>query len=157
MTDAQSTQHKRQQLLDESRAAHEQLVALIAPLDDDAMTRPIGGGEWSVKDHLAHITWWEQRIIRTLRDGAPDLAETLGAVDISDTDQINAAIFAANRDRPLADVRGAFDASYQEMLTLIETLPDETFVERYDWLNGNAGGHYDEHLQMLRGWLADRA
>jgi len=157
MTDAQSTHDMRQRLLDESRTAHEQLVALLAPLGDDSMTRPIGGGEWSVKDHLAHITWWEQRIIRTLRDGAPDLVEMLPNVDINDTDQINAAIFAANRDLPLAEVRAAFDASYQEMLRLIETLPDETVVKHYDWLNGNAGGHYDEHLQMLRGWLANEA
>ena len=157
MTDAQSTHDRRQKLLAESRAAHEQLVALLAPLGDDAMTHPIGGGEWSVKDHLAHMTWWEQRIIRTLRDGAPDLAETLPNVDITDTDQINAAIFAANRDRPLADVRAAFDASYEEMLTLIETLPDDTVVKRYDWLDGNAGGHYAEHLRMLRTQLAGEA
>lgn len=154
---ANDQQHIRDDLLRRSRESHAQLEALLAPLSDADLTRPGVTDDWSVKDHLAHITWWEQRIIRGLRDNAPDLLETLPNVDPTDTDAINAAVFAANHNHPLAEVRSAFAVSYQEMLTLIETLPDDVFTERYDWLDGNAASHYDEHIQMFRAWLARKS
>jgi hypothetical protein len=83
--------------------------------------------------------------------GAPD---PIGAIPGDETteDRVNAYVFAANRDRPLAEVRAAFDASYHEMLQLIQTLPDDVLAARYDWISGNAADHYDEHLRMFQAW-----
>src|SRR5436190_22784184 len=45
--------------LEEGRA---ELLTLLARLSDEAMTRPatIGGGDWSAKDLLGHIAFWEE-------------------------------------------------------------------------------------------------
>jgi hypothetical protein len=101
-------------------------------------------------ENLAHLTWWEQRVIRML-GGAPDPIDAIPGGEKSE-DDINAYVYAQNRDRPLAEVRAAFDTSYQEMLQLIATVPDDVFTEKHGWIGGNAGDHYDEHLRMLRAW-----
>ncbi len=146
-------QQQRADLLRRSRDEHERLEAILATLGDEQMTTPGVAGEWTVKDHLAHITWWEQRVIRVLGHGEPDPLDAMPIEDKS-TDGINADVYAQNRDRSLADVRASFDDSYQQMLRLIETVPDEVFADqRRDWISGNADGHYEEHRRMFEAWL----
>ena len=67
-------------------------------------------------------------------------------------DTINAHVHAQNQQRSLADVRAAFDRSYQEMMDLIATAPDDVLSAKYAWINSNAADHYDEHLRMLQVW-----
>jgi hypothetical protein len=49
--------------LEEGNAA---LAALFGHLSPAEMTRPatIGGGEWSAKDLLAHVAFWEELLLR---------------------------------------------------------------------------------------------
>lgn len=44
------------------------LARLLDRLDAEAMTRPatIGGGDWSAKDLLSHIAYWEELAVDTL-------------------------------------------------------------------------------------------
>lgn len=149
-TDTADVQRRRDDLLRRSREAHAQLEALLATIPEEEQTQPGVTGDWSVKDHLAHLTWWEQRVIRML-GGAPDPIDAIPGEEKSE-DDINAYVQAQNRDRPLAEVRAAFDASYQEMLQLIATVPDDVFTAKHDWISGNADSHYDEHLRMLQAW-----
>jgi hypothetical protein len=96
------------------------------------------------------VTSWERRVIRVL-GGAPDPIDAIPG-GAKTEDDVNAYVFAANHERPLADVRAAFDGSYQEMLRLIETVPDGVLADQYDWISGNAAEHYDEHLRTLLAW-----
>src|SRR5207245_7846791 len=53
--------------LEEGNAA---LQELCARLSADEMVRPatIGGGQWSAKDLLAHVAFWEELAAQTLAD-----------------------------------------------------------------------------------------
>jgi hypothetical protein len=150
MADGEQQEKSRERLLLNSREQHAALEAQLAGLSADEMMRPGVTDDWSVKDHLAHLTWWEQRVIRTL-GGAPDPIDAIPGEDKSE-DNVNAFVREANRDRPLAEVRADFDTSFAEMLTLIETVPDDVLAAKYDWISGNADYHYDEHARMLRAW-----
>jgi hypothetical protein len=150
MTDAQETRTRRDQLLRSTREAHTRLEELLAGLSEEEQTHPGVTDDWSVKDHLAHLTWWEQRVIRMLAGDPDPIAVIPGGADGEDA--INAYVFAQNRDRSLADVRAAFDTSYQQMFHLIASVPDDVFDARHDWISGNADSHYDEHLRMLQSW-----
>jgi hypothetical protein len=151
MTEA-SIQEQRGDLLHRAQREHERLVAIVDALPAERLTTPGVTDEWSVKDHLAHLTWWEQRVIRVL-GGARDPIDLI-PIEEKDADTVNASVFAQNKGHSLEDVRAAFDASYQEMLRLIQTVPDEVFVEQQDWISGNSDYHYAEHAQMLEAWLA---
>lgn len=142
-------------ILNQIRAAHEPLVALLAPLDEARMTESGVNGEWSVKDVLAHVTWWEQHLLRRLRTGHDDL-DVAGADPATATDRTNAEVFAANRDRPLAGVRADFEASYREVLATIEAMPDDELApdEVYEAIGWDTFRHYPAHTAMLAAWLA---
>ena len=147
----------REGLLARTREQHARLMALLAPLPDDDLTRPgvTQPDNWSVKDHLAHLTWWSDRMIDMV-GGAPDPIEALPTADESE-DAVNAAVYALNRDRSLAGVRAAFDAGHERLLRFIETVPDEALARRYGFISGNADGHYDEHARMVEAWRAREA
>jgi hypothetical protein len=132
----QSTvQQRRSDLLQRSRETHGQLEALLRDLSDEEMTRPSVTDDWSVKDHLVHLTWWEQRVILML-SGATD---PIGAIPNGQEgdDTINAHVHKQNQQRSLEDVRAAFDRSYQEMMDLIATTPDDVLGAKYAWISSN--------------------
>jgi hypothetical protein len=143
-------QQRRIDLLQRSREAHRQLEALLNDLSDEEMARPGVTDDWSVKDHLVHLTWWEQRVILMLSGAADPIDAIPNGQDGDDT--INAHVYGQNQQRSLGDVRAAFDRSYQEMLDLIATAPDDVLSAKYAWINSNAADHYDEHLRMLQAW-----
>src|SRR5689334_5116519 len=149
-TDTSDVQQRRDDLLRRAREEHTKLEEVLATFSDEEQTRPGVTSDWSVKDHLAHLTWWEQRVIRML-GGAPDPIDAMPGENKSE-DDINAYVFAQNHARSLADVRASFDASYQEMLNLIETAPDDVFTKYHDWISGNSDYHYDEHRRMFEAW-----
>ena len=152
MTSPHDDDETREGLLARTREQHARLMALLAPLSDEELSQPgvTQPDNWSVKDHLAHLTWWSSRMIDVV-GGAPDPIEALPIADKSE-DSINATVYALNRDRSLADVRAAFDAGHERLLRFIATIPDEALARRYGFISGNADGHYDEHARMVEAW-----
>lgn len=93
------------------------------------------------------------RTKRAKRRARADPVEALPTADKSE-DGFNAAVYALNRDRALADVRGAFDAGHERLLRFVEAVSDEALARRYGFISGNADGHYDEHARMVEAWQA---
>lgn len=152
MADPNDQQHSREELLRSTREQHDRLAAQIAALTDEQLTQPGVTDDWSVKDHLAHLTWWARRVIDML-GGAPDPIGELGLSEPSE-DEINAQVRERSRKRSLTDVRADFEASYQDMLRLITTVSEESLASRYGWMSGNADSHYAEHAAMFEVWRA---
>lgn len=154
MSDETNIPALREDLAQRGREAHQQLEALLASLTEQQMTQPGVAGDWSVKDHLAHLTWWGRRVITVLNGGADPLDAMPGGE--KSEDEINANVYAANRDRPLADVRADFETTHRDMQQLIASVPDETLAKREGWISGNSDYHYNEHMAMFRAWLANQ-
>ncbi len=112
-------------------AAHERLLRAIAPLSPAQMVAPVlGADSWSVKDVLAHLEFWDRRLLHAIQPEAwPEAwwaAGPAGAADgahvrllpppIADIpypdgwlEAVNTRIYTRNKDRDLDDVRAAFD------------------------------------------------
>lgn len=140
-------------IVEPMRAEHARLEAMLASIPDAQIIQPGTFGEWSVKDMLAHITFWEQRLIAYI-NGARESLIRPGEDTQAGIDRVNAEVLAANRDRPLAEVRAAFDSSYQQVLRLAESLSAEdlTNEEMYGLFAGDTFEHYREHRAMLEQW-----
>ena len=152
------TQSQRTDLLRRCHEAHGQLEEVLSTLTDEEMQWPAFPPGWSVKDHLAHLTWWEQHVLQMLA-GQPDPTEAISGDSADQETQltlVNDWVFTHNHERPLSEVRAAFDVSYQELLQMIVSLPEETLAERSEWISSDADHHYLEHLRMLRSWLDQR-
>ncbi len=132
------------------RTEHAHLEALLAGFSDEDFVQPERFGAWSVKDMLAHITFWEQRLIAYF-NGAKESLVQPDEDEQAAINRINAEVLAANRDRPLAEVRAAFDDSYWQALALAESLSAEDLADEvlYNLLAGDTFEHYREHIEML--------
>jgi hypothetical protein len=156
------------QLLERITRSRSELDATIAPLSEAQMAALGAEGELSVKDLLAHVSWWERRTLRVLEYAArgeqpPKLAaEGEGEAGV---DRVNAETFRANRDRSLADVRAEYTRSGRDLLVALEgysefDLFDENGFTRilgYPALYLIAGDtymHYPDHVASIRNWLA---
>jgi uncharacterized damage-inducible protein DinB len=146
---------RKSDILEQISATHLLLEAHLSALSDSQMMRPGINGEWAVKDLLAHITWWEQHLLRRLRAGRDDVYRE-GMSMQAVTDQANDEIFAANRSRSLADILEEFQVSYQQVLAAVEALSEEDVAqaEIYDAIAWDTFQHYPEHTAMLRSWIA---
>src|SRR3972149_1809130 len=95
--------------------------SLLAQIDEARMTEPGVVGEWSVKDMIAHITWFEREMVGVLR------ARALVGSDLWNLphDERNAAIFERNRHRPLSDVLAEAQQVFPQLVELVQSLDDQ--------------------------------
>jgi len=136
-------------LLGLMRTEHSQLEALLNSLSEEQMLRPDVVGTWSVKDVLAHLTWWEQAMISEIVHGV-ELDPGLNGEPWS-TERANALMVEAKRGTPLADILAAFHDSYRQVLQVVEHLDEAELAneEFYTHLANNTCNHYAEHRQMI--------
>ena len=150
--------------LKQGRAEWDTLMAEVTHLDEARMLEPGAAGHWSVKDVIAHIAWGEREMIGVIRDHA--LAGS-PLWQVSQTER-NEAVYQQNRDRPLAEVIADERDAYGQVLTAVSNLEDADFTDasRYaqmppEWgpwqvFAGNTYEHYEEHIPLLRDWLAQQ-
>lgn len=152
------------ELLNSITSGRAEWDSLVARLDDARLVQPGAVGEWSVKDLIAHLAWTERETAGLLESRA---------VVGSDwwylpLDERNARIYAANRDRPLDEVRREARQVFERLVALIEGLSQEELDDstRLGWppewipwqvLARNTFMHYRAHLPELRAWVEQSA
>ena len=142
--------------------------ALLTEVGAARMEQPGVEGGWSVKELIAHLTFYERRVVegaqRVLATGQftrPD--DELAAMTM---DERNAVIAAQARARLVADVLAEADQVFAHLRTLIARAPQDLLndprrlgtPEDEDiapWMRvaNNSYGHYRQHEQAIRAWL----
>ena len=90
---------------------HLRIKQLVEGLSEEQMTSPatIGGGDWSAKDLLAHITIWEEEAIDTVADirrGQEPRIERYFREGDAGVDRFNQESMAAVRQLSIGEVIG---------------------------------------------------
>ena len=158
----------KKQLLAEMQSEQAAWLALLDEIGEENMTQPEAASGWSIKDIVAHITGWRRRTVLRFRaafDPTVDMTPSWPAeLDEDDeVDEINAWIYKANRDRPLADVLNDSREVFQQLVAEVSALSDEQLndPQRFPWLEGERltgafifGHFHQEHEPDMRAWLA---
>jgi hypothetical protein len=154
------------QLIDVMRIARSNWEALLAEAGEARLTEPGVEGNWSLKDIIAHITYfetWAADNVMAFRTGAPRPQPEYTGLDV---DEENARIYERLRAKPLAEVLQESQASFQRSLEAVQGLRDEdlydpkfTRVPDADWtafdlIEGDIFEHYNDHSTSVRAWLA---
>ena len=98
--------------------AHREVHALLAGISLDELEEPatIGGGEWSAKDLVGHLTTWEEIALTSIdewRAGErPQIEETFAA---DATDERNADEVARRSVEPAAELLSRFDEVHAQL------------------------------------------
>jgi hypothetical protein len=138
-----TTKHALLETMETERNALEQLLAELSP---EEMRAPGIVGEWSVKDVLAHLLEWEQRVLRWHAAGLKGKVPVIPSEEFNwaQLPQLNQQIFEKHRDRPLADIQKEFKSSYKKIQKTIQGLSEEDLFTRgrYSWTRNNTLGAY---------------
>lgn len=145
-------------LLHQAQASQNTFFAQVPAADLAATGTP---DFWAAKDHVAHMTFWRQRLALRLQA----LLENQPQPAAQDFEQMNPIIFEKNRHRPWADLLAESDQVYGELISLTERLSEEdlTTGNRFDWLPDGAplytsymGNCYEHTQNHLAQYLLDR-
>lgn len=109
------------------------LAPLFAALNDAQAVEPktIGGGEWSAKDLMGHLAFWEELAIEAIdawRDGRIPRAEAIFSGD--DVDAANAQNFSRTAAQSLDEVRARAAEAHERILALIASLSDDEWASK---------------------------
>jgi len=155
-------------LLELIRAEYAFVERTLAALTPDDMLIPDVQGWWSVKDTIAHLTAWLERVLMWFDQAGhgqnPDIPDK--GYDWKDIDKMNDACSARDKDLPLATVRSNFQRVHLEVCELVEALSERDLFE-WDWdgafyqapwrlITGNTYEHLHEHIVPIRQWIDQR-
>ncbi len=116
---------------------------------------------WSAKDHVAHMTFWRQRLVLRLQAIIQKEPQPTSA----NFEQLNPVIFEKQRYRSWSDLLSESDAAYAELIALTDQLTEEalTAFKRFDWTHEGAplysafmGNCYEHTQQHLAQYALDR-
>lgn len=109
---------------------------------------------WAAKDHVAHMTFWRQRLVLHLQA----LLRKVPQPKAEDFEQLNPLLFEQQRYRPWSDIIVESDQVYAELIAQAAQLSEEdlTAFNRFDWMReggplytsfmGNCYEHTQNHL-----------
>lgn len=139
--------------------------ALLAQVDSEHLEMPGVEGDWSVKDLVAHLTWYEQSIVEGARQvlgGGTFTRRRPAGVSL---DEQNARIASESQKRPASEVLAGADAVFADLLAIIAACPQDMLNDprrlglpddMLPWMGvaNNSYAHYRAHEPALRAWIA---
>lgn len=153
---------KKQDLLEKVRQGYEDFLGSIEGLGPEALLEPGANEDWSVKDIIAHISFWKAELIQVLfhaKQGTapPSLSQK------RDIDAMNARFYQESQARTVDQVLADYHGVSKQLVRRIEELGEGDFGDpkRFSWLRNAAleewvendsYGHEGEHAAQIRAW-----
>lgn len=152
---------ERREILQRLRAEHRRLSAALEQLTPAQVMQPDVVGYWSVKDVVSHLVFWNQFAVAEVNAAGSGKAHPHPP---GTGDEINAQAVAEHDGRDWGEVHSQFEQSCEQVITLVETLPDEAFepdnrIEQileetiHGALANNTYEHWPMHEAQIRMWM----
>jgi hypothetical protein len=142
-------------LLQKLERAWQSINQSIVGLTETQMLIPGVSGEWTVKDILAHISWWEEESLKHLPEILQGIRPPRYSVLYGGIDAFNAQMTELKRGLSLTEVRQQLDETHQRLVAYLQSLPDELFTTETRFLRRlrlDTYGHYPIHTQAIHAW-----
>lgn len=159
-----TTKPELMKLIAETRA---DLESAIGAVPADRREEPLPSG-WSVKDLLAHLTFWERSLLDRLEASAVggNVAELPYDID-ADVDAINARVFTQHSSQSWDVLHFDFEDVHRRMVEAVARLSDADLfdparaqaligVDAYsvcERVYAETAEHFVEHAVEIRAWL----
>ena len=143
------------------RADQEFWRRLAAEVGPSRYAEPGPMGDWSFGDMAGHLVGWRNRTIARLGALARDEPEPAAPwpADLEGDDRINDWIRDQHADRSPEQLVADYDASYDRLAEILESLPEEKLSVELPWIGEplveeDFTSHlHDEHVSVVRAWL----
>jgi hypothetical protein len=158
-----TTISSKEELLQAIHASRHELEKKFSKLTPSQMAWPGSMDHWSVKDILAHLVDWEQRLILWYQAGLRGENPETPAPGMTwrDLPKLNQQGYERHKDQPLDQVLEEFENSYRQVLSLVESMSEEEiFTEDVyawtgnspllTWIAANTYKHYNWAKRQIR-------
>ena len=147
-------------VLNPIRFRRSQWEQALASIPQERMAEP-AIGEWSIKDIVAHLTWYDREMANVLKARPVASSEWWNLP----REERNQRIFEQHRNQPLAEVLQEHDKAHRQLVEAIEKLGDEDLngpspiremrpgSKLWMMLEENTWFHYLLHTEALWAWL----
>jgi len=150
----------KQQLLQRLDRAWAAFQESYAGLSDAELMESGVTGVWSVRDIIAHVTWWEEEALAhlplILAGGKPPrYSVTHGGIDA-----FNAKMTEQRKHLSLAEVLARQDEVHHRLVAFVRGAPEEQTAGEARFrrrLRLDTYGHYPKHAAAIRAWRESRA
>ena len=147
-------------MIEKVEAAWSEFHGAYSGLSEDDLLIPGVCGAWSIRDLIAHVTWWDVEAIThlpiVLEGGTPPrYSVTYGGIDA-----FNAMKTEEKRGLSLTEVRREAEETHARLLAYLRGAPAERlqgnnrFTHR---LRLDTYGHYPIHTADIRNWRERRS
>ncbi len=151
-------------LIQTLRAERKQWQTLLTHVSEERMVQPGVAGEWSVKDIIAHVMWYERETVGVLQQRA-FVGSPLWNVSLEER---NAAMVAESRTYSLKEIQTQAQQVLEQLIQAIQELSEADLnnasslrdipPKLHDWLPwqviaSNSYEHYQQHIPSLQAWI----
>ena len=145
----------RQQLLGKIDRAWFDLADSYAGLSESRMLERGVTSGWSVRDVIAHVTWWEQEALKHLPAVAggvrpPRYSDLYGGIDA-----FNALMTEQRSALSLTDVLRDSTETHARLIDYLQNVPQELVATETPFrhrLRLDTYAHYSKHAKAIREW-----
>ena len=128
-------------------------------VSDAELMEPGVTGAWSVKDIIAHVTWWEEEALThlpfILTGGKPPRYSVMyGGIDA-----FNRKMTGLKQSLSLARVKRERDNTHHRLIEFLQNVPEDQIVRETRFrrrLRLDTYGHYQKHAEAIRRWRERR-
>ncbi len=146
---------KKERVIRNLEAAWAEFEESYAGLTDAELIEPGVTDDWSVKDILAHVSWWEEEALKhlpyILEGGRPQRYSVLyGGIDA-----FNAQMTAKRQAVPLSQIEKDQADIHMRLMRYLETISEEQFTTETRFrrrLRLDTYSHYPIHTKAIREW-----
>jgi hypothetical protein len=146
---------KKQQVISKLEQAWEAFNDAYAGLSDEQMVQPGVTGDWSVKDILAHVSWWEEEALKHLPHILEGGRPPRYSVVYGGIDAFNAQMTELKRGFTLAEVRRQAEETHLRLTAYLQGVAEEPFNSETRFrrrLRLDTYRHYPIHTQAIQAW-----
>jgi len=156
------------ELLERIRRDWSALLRFLEKKDETLFLRS-KPGQWSVKDNLAHLAFWERfLLLHHLQENPAALVLEIDPAELRqlNEDQLNRIVWERSQDRSLSDVLRELHETHARVVAHLEFMefevlgePDRinTLIQRplLESVVYNTYEHYQEHLKTMQSEWSD--
>lgn len=151
---------ERKQVLAKLEKAWQEFNQSFDGLTEEQMLRAGVMEDWSVRDLIAHVNWWEEESLKHLPHVLQGKRPPRYSVLYGGIDAFNAQMTEQKRGLSLDEVRRQAAETHRRLVAYLATVPEELFATETRFrhrLRMDTYSHYHIHTAAIVAWREQQA
>jgi hypothetical protein len=144
-----------QKVLEKLDRAWKEFEQSYAGLTREQLMIPNVTGKWSIRDIIAHVTWWEEEALKHMPvilngERPPRYSDKNGGID-----DFNAIMTVKRSHLTLDEVLAQHDEVHERLVEYVRAAPEDLWASETKLrrrLRLDTFGHYPVHTNAIRAW-----